>query len=127
MREGSVLTEYAAFVGANRTLSPCIERIPLPRQENSFQYVGGQIFEGKLYGVVNSAESMLVCDLKSGEITFRGRFAKTDFKWSGGCIWERTVVFFPRAADCLLLYHIDTDTFEEIAIPFSYAGEHHSA
>ena len=30
MREGSVLTEYAAFVGANRTLSPCIERIPLP-------------------------------------------------------------------------------------------------
>ncbi len=116
---------FIEFAGKNKNLFPDFEIIPLTEKQNRFQYVGGQIENGVLYGVVNSAEKMLKYDIENGTMYFGGTFSKTDFKWTGGCIYERRLYSFPRLANNLLAYDPDSDIFEEIGCGLNYNGEHH--
>ena len=117
--------KFIEFVGRNKDLSPDFEIIPLTEKQNSFQYVGGQIENGMLYSIVNSAEKMLKYDIENGTMYFGGTFSKTDFKWTGGCVYERKLYSFPRLANSLLVYDPDSHVFEEIDGGLSYDGEHH--
>jgi len=116
---------FIELVGKNKDLSPDFEIIPLTEKQNRFQYVGGQIENGMLYSVVNSAEKMLKYDIAKGTMCFGGAFSKTDFKWTGGCIYEHRLYSFPRLSNNLLVYNPDSDVFEEIDCGLNYNGEHH--
>ncbi len=120
-----IFTEYLNFVNKNRNLRPKFECIPLTKQQNSFQYVGGQIIDGHLYSIVNGAEKMLKYDTIEAKMDFLGDFEKKDFKWTGGCIYENKLYAFPRVENDLLLYCPQTDSFEKIPGCFKYEGEHH--
>ena len=61
---------FIELVGKNKDLSPDFEIIPLTEKQNRFQYVGGQIENGMLYSVVNSAEKMLKYDIEQGTMCF---------------------------------------------------------
>lgn len=117
--------EYMEFVKKNKHLRPEFQYITLSEKQNSFQYVGGQIFNGKLYAIVNSAEKMLGYDISAKEMNFYGSFDKSDFKWTGGCIYKKKLYSFPRSAKCLLIYNIRKGIFEKGYSMFAYRGEHH--
>ena len=51
--------KYMEFINKNKNLSPDFEIIPLTEKQIRFQYVGGQIENGVLYGVVNRAQKLL--------------------------------------------------------------------
>lgn len=97
-----MFNEYTEFVKKNKDCLPAYELIPLEQKQNRFQYVGGQIENGKLYGIVNSAEKMLRYDMAKDTMDFPGRFDATDFKWTGGCVFEHVLFSFPRSANSLL-------------------------
>lgn len=113
------------FIHQNEDITPDFEMIPLTEQQNRFQYVGGQIDNGKLYSIVNSAEKMLKYDINLGSMEFVGQFPKRDFKWTGGCVYENKLYFFPRSENCLLSYDFVSSEFEEINCELNYDGEHH--
>jgi len=117
--------KFIEFTRKNRDLTPDFKIIPLTEKQNRFQYVGGQIKDGVLYGVVNSAEKMLKYDISKGTMTFSGQFDCVDFKWTGGCSYNGAIYFFPRSKNNLLKYITDTNSFEEIDGGLSYDGEHH--
>lgn len=116
---------YTEFLIKNKDLSPDFEFIPLTQKQNRFQFVGGQIVNGYLYAIVNSAEKLLKYNISNGYMNFVGQFDKTDFKWTGGCIYDNVLYSFPRAADSLLVYYPESEAFEEIDCGFKYNGEHH--
>ena len=120
-----MLEKYRAFVEQNKELTPNFSFVPISEIQNRFQYVGGQIANGKLYAIINSSEKMLTCDLRSGEMDFLGSYAKNDFKWTGGCLYQDMIVMFPRFENTLLIYHIESKTFEEIDCGLHYTAEHH--
>lgn len=120
-----IFEEYKKFVNLNKNLVPSFEHIPLIKQQNRFQYVGGQIDNGTLYSVVNSAERMLAYDISKGEMHFLGDFNNDDFKWTAGGFYEGDFYSFPRTSDSLLVYHPKTKAFEEIFSGFDYTKEHH--
>ena len=74
-----MLNKYRDFTRKHSELSPKFEWIPLTELQNRFQYVGGQIENGVLYSVVNSAEKMLTYDISKDKISFYGDFSKEDF------------------------------------------------
>ncbi|MBR2884100.1 MAG: hypothetical protein IKB93_04835 [Clostridia bacterium] len=119
-----LMKKYNDFVYKYKDITPSIQQIPITKQ-NSFQYVGGQILNKKLYAVVNSAETMLRYDIKGGKVNFLGNFPKEDFKWTGGCIYKNVFYAFPRKSGSLLAFDIERETFSQIICPFSYDGEHH--
>ena len=116
---------YKEFVLKNKNAKPSVQLIPIPEKQYSFQYVGGQIYENKLYSIVNSAEKMLTYDINKDDFSFLGQFEKTDFKWTGGCVFKDVLYLFPRSSKCLLAYHLKTCAFENIDCGFLYEGEHH--
>ena len=120
-----MIEKFKEFVGRNRDLSPDFEMIPRTEKQNRFQYVGGQIHNGTLYGIVNSAEKMLKYDISKEIMTFSGQFNSDDFKWTGGCSYNGAIYFFPRSKNNMLKYTPDTDCFEEIDGGLNYGGEHH--
>lgn len=120
-----MLEKFIEFTRKNKDLAPDFKIIPLTEKQNRFQYVGGQIKDGVLYGVVNSAEKMLKYDISKGTMTFSGQFDSADFKWTGGCSYNGAIYFFPRSKNNLLKYITDTNSFEEIDGGLSYDGEHH--
>ena len=87
-----MLKKYLDFVYKYKEFKPNFEVIKLSQKQNSFQFVGGQIANNKLYSIVNSSEKMLRYNLKTKEMQFLGEFSKTDFKWTGGCVYENMMI-----------------------------------
>ena len=121
----NIFEEYMSFVNQNKDLTPEFKHIPLTKKQNSFQYVGGQILNEKLYSIVNSSEKMLIYDLTNDKMDFTGNFDKTDFKWTGGCVFGDNLYAFPRFENCLLKYCPELNSFEKIPCAFKYENEHH--
>lgn len=125
MKMKNLFNKYKEFINANRTLRPDISIINLPQKQNRFQYVGAQYCNGRIYGIVNSAETMLVYDIHKNEFSFIGNFSDNDFKWTGGCIYHGSIYMFPRAEQTLLSYNPDAKTFSEIESSVVFENEHH--
>ena len=51
-----MLEKYRAFVEQNKELTPDFSFVPISEIQNRFQYVGGQIANGKLFAIINSSE-----------------------------------------------------------------------
>lgn len=117
--------DFYEFTKQNRELKPAFRTIKLPEQLNRFQFVGGQFYEGKVYSVVNSAESMMIYDTENGEVSYCGSFPADDFKWTSGCVYNGKIVMFPRSADTMLMYDVNSGSFSEIPSGFNYTCEHH--
>ena len=119
-----LLKRFKEFTQKNNDKVPQISVIPIERK-NRFQYVGGQIAEGKLYSVPNSAETMLCYDVGNGMVDFLGEFSDKDFKWTGGCIYKDVFYSFPRTENCLLAFDTRTKNFDKIPCNQIYESEHH--
>lgn len=119
------IKDYYNFVMENRESEPKTEIIKLTEKQHSFQYVGGQITDNKLYGCVNSATKMLKYDISTGDMEFVGDFSCVDFKWTGGGIYEDNLYFFPRVENSLLIYSPTDNTFTKEECEFNYEKEHH--
>lgn len=117
--------EYMSFVNENKDLTPEFKYIPLTEKQNSFQYVGGQISNGNLYSIVNSSEKMLIYNILNNKMDFVGNFDKSDFKWTGGCIYDNDLYAFSRTENSLLKYCPETNSSEKIPCDFKYEKEHH--
>lgn len=120
-----MLKKYLDFVYKYKEVKPKFEVIKLSQKQNSFQFVGGQIANNKLYSIVNSSEKMLRYNLKTKEMQFLGEFSKTDFKWTGGCVYKNKLFSFPRRAKYMLTFDLKTGEFSEIFCNEEYEGEHH--
>lgn len=120
-----LLNEYKEFALKNKDLSPEIRFIPLTEKQNGFRYVGAQIFENCLYSIVNGAEKMLKYNLTNGNMEFLGMFDESDFKWSGGCIYNGKLLSFPRLKNNILTYSPAKNEFGYICGDFMYNSEHH--
>ena len=125
MQEQDLLKEYRALVMKNQALRPSFSKIEIPVRQNSFQYVGGQIFQGALYTVVNGAERMLRYRIGEGTFGLYGDFGKGNFKWTGGFCFEGRLYMLPRSSNELLIYNPDTESFNTIHCGYDYKGEHH--
>ena len=121
-----LIERYRAFVLQNRQLTPVFSHIAIPEKQNSFQYVGGQIFDGTLYAVINSAQKMMSCRLCDQSFHFSSSsFGEDDFKWTGGCFYQGIFYMFPRKSRDLLAYDPSCGRFETISCKTYYPGEHH--
>ncbi len=121
----NLMERYREFVLQNRHLSPIFSHIMIPEKQNSFQYVGGQIFEGTLYSVINSAQKMMRYRLRDQSFHFSSDFGNEDFKWTGGCFYNGILYMFPRRSCDLLAYDQAYDRFEKVSCKTDYLGEHH--
>lgn len=121
----NIIQRYHEFVLQNRHLSPVFSQIAIPEKQNSFQYVGGQIFNGTLYSVINSAQKMMSYRLKDQSFHFSSSFSDEDFKWTGGYFYSGIFYMFPRRSCDLLAYDPANDRFETISCKRDYSGEHH--
>ena len=123
--EKDLFNEYMRFIHENKDLIPEFKHIPQSKKQNSFQYVGGQILNKSLYAIINSSEKMLIYNIPNDKMNFSGTFDKTDFKWTGGCIYNDNLYAFPRFENSLLKYCPSTNIFEKIPCTFNYEKEHH--
>ncbi len=121
----NLMEQYREFVLQNRRLSPHFSQIAIPEKQNSFQYVGGQIFNGTLYSVINSAQKMMSYRLCDQSFRFSSSFGNDDFKWTGGCFYKGIFYMFPRKSHDLLAYDPSCDRFETIPCKTDYPDEHH--
>lgn len=121
----ALFQKYRDFVLKNRDLRPRFSEISVPVKQNSFQYVGGQILNGSLLAVVNSAQKMMRYRISDGRFDFFGDFGIDDFKWTGGCCFAGKIYMFPRSSRNLLVYDPETESFETVYCGTDYEGEHH--
>ena len=55
---------------------------------------------------MNSSEKMLRYNLKTKKMQFLGEFSKTNFKWTGGCVYKNKLFSFPRRAEYMLSFDL---------------------
>ena len=84
------------------------------------KWVGAQFYDGAVLAAPNDEVRVLKF---TWEDSYFGSVREGLFKWTGGCIWDGLVYFFPRAADSFL--RIKDDRVEEVPLSIKYGMEHH--
>ena len=120
----ALFNDFRAYIAKNSQLEPVFEKIPVDSMP-VHKWVGGIIADGTLYGVINSAPSMLALDIETKQARLIGNFDEAPFKWSGACQIEDRLYLFPRAARGLLCYEPARGSFREYPSRRCYGGEHH--
>lgn len=75
-----IFEKYREFTKKHAHLRPRFEIIPLTEKQYGYQFVGGQIYGGKLYGIPNSSEHLLIYDTESNEMKLCGKLERLHFK-----------------------------------------------
>ncbi len=119
-----IFSSYRAYLKRNMHREPRFRVLPVAGNP-TYKWVGGILADGVLYGTVNSASSMLAISLSDGKASLHGDFGEMPFKWSGECRIGNGIYLFPRAADSLLRYDLQTKCFTAFPTSHVYTGEHH--
>jgi len=114
-----------SYVKMNDSLLIKIETYPVVNQEH-FKWVGGQVNESNdLFGIVNGDTKILKYSHSRKSVKYFGNLPQQDFKWTGGCIYNKCIYGFLRSSNELLKIDVETEKIQQLPLGLSYSGEHH--
>lgn len=119
------LDSLKSFYKKNNASVIKIETFPVEGQ-NQYKWVGGQVNENDdLFGIVNGATKVLKFSNLNQTIEYFGELPPRNFKWTGGCFYNKSLYGFPRSANELLKVDVEQETTQELKLGLNYRGEHH--
>ncbi len=96
--------------------------------DGEFDYVGVQPFHSSSgVCVPNGADNFAIVDCNGSveRIAFDKRGEVGPFRWTGGSLWNGSLVCFPRSSNKLLLFDLDSRKSRLIDLGQKYIREHH--
>lgn len=117
----SVLNQANAFFEEHASVKYKAEIENIPQSKVAHKWVGAQCINGKIVGIPNDEDALLV---NEGNRWIRKNVTRDGkFKWTGGCVWNGALYCFPRTSSTFLKY--ENGIVEEMPISVDYKFEHH--
>lgn len=119
------LESLGSYIEKNNELLIKIETFSVENQVQ-YKWVGGQINEkNDLFGVVNGATNVLKFSNLNQSIEYFGELPQQNFKWTGGCIYNKYFYGFPRSSNELLKVDVEKEATQRLTLELNYSCEHH--
>ncbi|QAR34189.1 hypothetical protein EP073_12475 [Geovibrio thiophilus] len=127
-KEYADLGDYLRFADSNSSmLLDCIKKIQVKKMGYKAKWVGGTLFGDMLFCIPNSADCVMVYNIKNDDVSYFGDVGSESYKWTSCCVYKDKIYGFPRSSNSLLEIDPQKMTVSLVPLNTSYKGEHHYA